>query len=204
MSPASSLKSNLRKTVLARRDALDEASRIEMSLRAAENALKLAALSPDIMQPGTIISGFLPIRSEIDARPLLSGLASRGARLCLPVVTSRTAIEFREFVRDAPLVPSGFGTVGPGDDSQAVDPQILILPLSVFDRRGGRIGYGAGYYDRAIARLTESAQAPLLIGLGFALQEVDHVPMETHDVPMHAIVTEIGTLQFDGQDARKL
>ncbi len=204
MPSAIELKSYLRNSVLARRDALEDALRIELSLQAAHCAVASGPLSPGSLQPGTIVSGFLPIRSEIDPRPLLFDLAQRRARLCLPVVVSDTKIEFREFLRDAPLVPGKFGTLVPGDGAQRLDPQIVILPLSVFDRKGGRIGYGAGYYDRAIARLISKGRPPCVIGLGFSMQEVDSVPMEPHDKPMDAMVTELGFCRFDGQGASKL
>ena len=197
MHPAAALKSKLRKATLAGRDAMDEAFRIELSLHAAQHALESGPLSPGQLTAGTIISGFLPIRSEIDPRPLLFGLAQRGARLCLPVVTSKTKIEFREFVRDAPLLASGFGTIGPDENAKVLDPKIMIVPLSVFDDRGGRIGYGAGYYDRAIAKLIDQDISPRLIGMGFGLQEADSVPMEPHDHFLHDVVTETGYRQFN-------
>ena len=125
------IKSALRNDVLARRNRLTEGDRIEMSLRAAEFGVKAPQLSTDNLLPGTVVSGFLPIRSEIDPRPLMFALAKRGARLCVPVVKSKTIIEFRELVRDAPLVESGFGTLGPDDSACVLDPHIMIVPLSV-------------------------------------------------------------------------
>jgi 5-formyltetrahydrofolate cyclo-ligase len=71
-----------------------------------------------------------------------------------------------------------------------MDPAVMLVPLSAFDGRGHRIGYGAGHYDRAIARLIDKGVAPRLIGLGFSCQEVDSVPAEPHDRPLDAILTE--------------
>jgi 5-formyltetrahydrofolate cyclo-ligase len=184
------LKAQLRQQVLARRDALDEVDRIEMSLQAAHHGLSAKAFDCQTFLPGTIVSGFFPIRSEIDPRPLLFELAARGARLCLPAVKSKTIIEFRELSRDSTLMSCGFGTVGPDLSAAVLDPQILIMPLSVFDGRGGRIGYGAGYYDRAIERLVGKAAAPQLLGMAFSLQEVDRVPMAAHDRFLGGIITE--------------
>ena len=72
----------------------------------------------------------------------------------------------------------------------------MLVPLSAFDARGHRIGYGAGHYDRAIARLIENGVAPRLIGLGFNCQRVDHVPDEAHDIILEAIITETGLHSF--------
>ena len=178
-------KARLRDEVLGRRDALEAMQRIELSLKAAE--IGAAHLK---IEPGMVVSGFFPIRSEIDARPLMEIVRQRGARLCLPVVLDKTTIVFRELVRGAELVPTGFGTSGPGEDAPALDPQLLIMPLSVFDRTGGRIGYGAGHYDRAIARLLAKGMTPRLEGLAFSCQEVEAVPVEDHDQPLNAIITE--------------
>lgn len=186
-------KTRLRARVLAERDRLDPEQRIEMSIRAAEGGAEHI-----VFEPGTVISAFLPIRSEIDARPLIDMLARRGARICLPVVIDRTTIAFRELVRGAGLVDTGFGTSGPGPDAAVLDPQILVMPLSVFDASGGRIGYGAGHYDRAIARLMAKGMDPLKVGFAFSMQEVESVPVEDHDMPMHAIITEKGYRRFQG------
>ncbi|NKB50907.1 MAG: 5-formyltetrahydrofolate cyclo-ligase [Rhizobiaceae bacterium] len=184
------IKSALRNDVLARRNRLTEGDRIEMSLRAAEFGVKAPQLSTDNLLPGTVVSGFLPIRSEIDPRPLMAELARRGARLCLPVVTSKTDLEFRQMVRGAPLVESAFGTIGPDEHATVLDPQILLMPLSVFDGRGGRIGYGGGFYDRAIKNLLDKNIEVDLLGMGFSIQEVADVPMEKHDQFLHGIITE--------------
>jgi 5-formyltetrahydrofolate cyclo-ligase len=179
-------KQRLRTQVLARRDALTVEERIEGSLA-------LTAYAGNIDVPaGGIVSGFSPIRSEIDIRPLMAELREAGSRLCLPAILDRTTIVFRELVRGAALIDTGFGTVGPGPDAAELAPDVMLVPLAAFDRGGYRIGYGAGHYDRAIARLHDRGLRPLLIGVGFDLQEVDAVPREAHDVAMHAILTPSG------------
>ena len=180
------IKDKLRRQVLQRRDALTTEERIEGSL-----ALQAYAGGIDV-PAGGIVSGFSPIRSEIDIRPLMSELREAGSRLCLPAILDRTTIVFRELVRGAALIDTGFGTVGPGPDAAELAPDVMLVPLAAFDRRGYRIGYGAGHYDRAIARLHEKGRRPLLVGVGFDLQEIDAVPAEPHDVAMHAILTPSG------------
>ena len=180
-------KSELRSQKLKLRDATDPAERIEKSLAAAN----FGAQNIDF-EPGTIVSGFFPIRSEIDPRPLMDDFRSRGARLCLPVVLDKTTIVFRELVRGVELVDTGFGTRGPGEDAEILDPSLLIMPLSVFDHRGGRIGYGAGHYDRAIAKIMQKGIEPTLIGMAFDCQHEESVPVEPHDQPLNAMLTESG------------
>ncbi|NBB48884.1 5-formyltetrahydrofolate cyclo-ligase [Rhizobium sp. CRIBSB] len=185
------LKALIRKERLAERDRLDPALRLEHGLGMAEHAGDAIAIAH-----GTIVSGFFPIRSEADIRPLMARLKARGARLCLPVVIDRETIVFRELVAGAELVDTGFGTRGPGPDAAVVDPDLLLVPLSAFDGQGNRIGYGAGHYDRAIARLREKGRHPRLIGIAFDCQEVAEVPNEAHDVRLEAVLTESGLRTF--------
>src|SRR5690606_20077543 len=98
------LKKQLRLEALARRDALP----VEWSI---EKSLAMAAVADELaIDPGTVVSGFWPIRSEVDVRPLMYVLMDRGARLCLPAIIDKTPIVFRELVRGAPMVDMGFGT----------------------------------------------------------------------------------------------
>jgi 5-formyltetrahydrofolate cyclo-ligase len=185
------MKAEMRAERLALRDAIPADTRIENSLAMADHAGEAIAFAP-----GTIISGFLPIRSEADIRPLMARLQARGARLCVPAILDRQTIVFRELLREAPLVSTGFGTSGPGPDAAVLDPEIMLVPLSAFDARGHRIGYGAGHYDRAIDRLKQKGMHPKLIGIAFDCQEVAHVPDEPHDVSLDAILTESGLRFF--------
>jgi 5-formyltetrahydrofolate cyclo-ligase len=185
------LKANLRKERLALRDQINPAIRLELSLGMADLAGEMIAV-----EPGMIVSGFFPIRSEADIRPLMARLKARGARLCLPVVMDKETIVFRELVAGAELVDTGFGTRGPGPEATVLDPDLLLVPLSAFDAKGNRIGYGAGHYDRAIARLREKGRNPRLIGIAFDCQEVAEVPDEAHDVRLEAVLTESGLRTF--------
>ena len=180
-------KSQLRRKTLSARDALGEEARIEASLRIQD----IGAAEIDV-QPGEIVSGFWPIRSEVDVRPLMFTLREKGARLCLPVILDKTAIVFRELVRGADMVDTGFGTFGPGPEADVLDPETMLVPLAAFDRTGHRIGYGAGHYDRAIADLHKRGLQPRLFGVAFDIQEVDAVPYEAHDVALSAVLTERG------------
>lgn len=185
------LKKELRKQALARRDALDPFWRVEASLEMAE-----IAKSGIAFEAGAIVSGFWPIRSEVDVRPLMFALRENGARLCLPAILDKETIVFRELVRGAPLVDMGFGTAGPGEEAAVLDPSIMLVPLAAFNSRGHRIGYGAGHYDRAIARLLAKGMPPRLIGVAFTCQEVPRVPEEWHDVIIPELLTESGLRRF--------
>lgn len=187
-------KAQLRVERLALRDALSVEERAAKSLAMAEHGARDLSFAA-----GTVLSGFMPIRSEADTKPLMEALRSKGARMCLPVILDRETIAFREFVRGAELVKTGFGTMGPDEDAAVLDPQILLVPLSAFDAKGNRIGYGAGHYDRAIAKLHAKELNPMLVGIAFDCQEVPSVPAEAHDVALDAVLTESGLRSFSNR-----
>jgi 5-formyltetrahydrofolate cyclo-ligase len=146
--PINELKAELRKSALARREALpaDE--------RQAAAAAIAARPFPLPVAPGAIVSGFFPLKSEINPLLLMRKLADAGARLALPVVAGRgKPLIMRAYAFGQELNSGVWGIREPKDDAPEVDPDILIVPLAGFDRRGNRIGYGAGYYDMTINRL---------------------------------------------------
>ena len=146
--PIDELKADLRKTAFARRDALPPAER-----QAAAEAIA-ARPFPLPIAPGIIVSGFSPLKTEINPLPLMRKLAAAGARLALPVVAGRgKPLIMRAYAFGQPLNEGVWGIREPKPDAPEVDPDILIVPLAAFDRRGHRIGYGAGYYDMTINRL---------------------------------------------------
>ncbi|MEL7228834.1 MAG: 5-formyltetrahydrofolate cyclo-ligase [Pseudomonadota bacterium] len=185
-------KAALRREKLKLRNGLAEEMRIAAAFDLADRA---KAVFEDDFMPGTIVAGYHPIRSELDPRPLMAVLADLGARLCLPVVTGETTMEFRELLRGGTLSDSGFGTIGPDETAAVMDPEVLLMPLSVFDAKGGRIGYGAGFYDRAIEKLENKGQEPTLIGIAFDEQQADFVPMERHDRRLGTILTPTRTIK---------
>jgi 5-formyltetrahydrofolate cyclo-ligase len=135
--------------------------------------------------PGTIVAGFWPIGTEIDIRPLLDSLHARGHAIVLPWTPSRGhPLIFRRWVPGAPMRRGRFGTFAP--QGEEMRPAWLFVPLLAFDRRGHRLGYGGGFYDRTLAGLPGA----VAIGCGFAAQEMAEVPTGPHDVPLSGIATE--------------
>ncbi|MBE3639904.1 5-formyltetrahydrofolate cyclo-ligase [Mangrovicoccus sp. HB182678] len=142
---------------------------------------------------GQIVAGYAPIGTEIDPLPALAPLAATH-RLCLPVTHGRgRPLSFRAWVPGQALGPAGFGTSAPLEAPELV-PRVLVVPLLAFDRLGGRMGYGAGHYDRTLAMLR--ARGPVQAwGLAYAAQEFDALPQEPTDQPLDGIVTEQGVLR---------
>jgi 5-formyltetrahydrofolate cyclo-ligase len=186
----SQLKAELRRAGQAHRDALPA----EMRKAAAETIA--ARPFPLGIAPGTIVSGFMPLKSEINPLPLLRKLADGGAALALPVVAGRgKPLIMRSWQWGEPLVAGVWGIREPAPEAPTVDPDILLVPLLAFDRNGHRIGYGAGYYDLTIARLR--AKKPIVaVGIAFAAQEVETVPITASDAPLDLVLTENETIDL--------
>lgn len=175
-------KADLRALGLAHRAQMTEEERREASQAA------VARLRPLILG-GETVSLFWPMRDEIDPRGVIDDIHAIGGQIALPVVENRHMF-FRRFTGESCLEAGVFGTRHPNPAEPALDPDFIIAPLAAFDRNGGRIGYGAGYYDHAIDDLRKRGHRPRIAGIGFACQEVKDVPLEPHDVRLQMIATE--------------
>lgn len=146
---------------------------------------------------GAVVSGYLPIRTEIDPLPLMTALTARGHRVVVPVIEGNgLPLRFREWRPGVAMVPGPFGTELPAEGDW-LDPEVLVAPLVAFDAGCWRLGYGGGFYDRTIARL--SAQRPTLaVGLAFAGQEVAEIPRDATDRRLDAVATEAGLRRPEG------
>lgn len=179
-----SAKSDLRKVALAQRDALPAAQRMAAAETIAARAFPVA------VAPNTIVSGYMPMGSELDPRPLMRKLAEAGASLALPVVVGRgVPLLMRGYAFGDALVKGVWNIRVPPPEAPEVEPDVLLVPLLAFDRNGNRLGYGAGYYDMTIAALRAKKRV-VAVGIAFAAQEVDTVPTTPRDVRLDLVLTE--------------
>lgn len=140
--------------------------------------------------PNQKIGCVWPLPGEADLRPVCHDLHQLGRHVLLPETTPRAQpLVFREWSPTVPMVSGLFSTLHP--EGPIAVPDILLVPLLAFDRRGARLGYGGGYYDRTLAVLKCPA-----IGFAFAWQEVDVVPTGPYDWPLDRIVTDRDILTF--------
>lgn len=179
-----SLKDDLRAAALARRGALSAEARIDAAQSIAAPTL------PVELPPGAVVAGYSPINNEIDPFPLMRALAGKGAALALPVIIARDhALIFRAWQVADNLVRGQYGIFEPSSDAAEVEPDIVLVPLAAFDRAGHRIGYGRGYYDRTLQNLRASKKITV-IGVAFAVQEIENVPRLPHDEQLDCVLTE--------------
>lgn len=140
------------------------------------------------------VCGYWPIRTEADSRPALEALASQGTQTGLPAVQGQELV-FRLWRPGEPTAPGAYGIPEPLAQSPPVRPAALIVPLLTFDYAGHRLGYGGGFYDRALRALR--AQGPILaIGLAFEAQKTDLLPAEPGDEALDVVVTELRIREF--------
>ena len=156
--------------------------------------LFLNALHPPA---GAIISGYWPMRDELDPRPLLLALHERCYRIALPVVGKQAQpLTFRHWTPDLVLQEGRFATMAPPETSEVLRPDWLLVPLLAFDRGGYRLGYGGGFYDRTLAGMAADGHRVVSVGLAYAAQEEKpFLPHEPFDRPLDYIVSECEVLR---------
>jgi 5-formyltetrahydrofolate cyclo-ligase len=185
-------KANLRVTAQARRDALPSEAR-----QAAAGAIAVRAF-PLKIAPGAVVSGFMPLKSEINPLPLMQKLSAAGARLALPRIVGRgSPLSMRVWEFGADLDHGQWGIREPKAGAPEVDPDVLLVPLLAFDRAGNRLGYGAGYYDLTIKRL-RTLKPVTAVGIAFAMQEVPKVPTTPRDERLDLVLTECEVIDLRG------
>jgi 5-formyltetrahydrofolate cyclo-ligase len=185
-------KAALRREATARRDALPADVR-----QAAAEAIA-ARQFPLPMAPGMIVSGFMPMKTEINPLPLMRKFGEAGTALALPVVAGRgKPLIMRAWLWGEPLGSGVWGIREPKPEAAQVDPDILLVPLLSFDRAGYRLGYGGGYYDLTIAGL-RARKAVMAVGIAFSAQEVPKVPTTPRDVRLDLVLTEREVIDLRG------
>lgn len=162
---------------------------------AAASARVCEALVPAI-PPAAIVAGYERFRGELDIRPAMLILGERGHTLCLPVIEAPDKpLFFRRWRAEDVLEQGRYGIPIPPAGAPVFRPHVIVVPLVAFDRAGHRLGYGAGYYDRTIARLREAGEPLLVIGVGYSQQEVERIPVGPHDQKLDIMITEKETIR---------
>ena len=163
-------------------------------------AAALARFAPDIaaLAGRGAVSCFSTFGDELDTHPLIAALVRRGCRLALPVVVKRgEPLVFRRWKPGDEMGRGHFGIREPLPSAPEELPTVFLVPLLAFDRRGYRIGYGGGFYDRSLAR-ARAERKVVAIGLAYATQEVGIVPRDRYDQPVDFVLTERGPIICTG------
>ena len=186
MNALSDLKSAARQAGFARR----KAAKLPENDAAAVAAL-LAAVLPF---KGHVLAGYMPIKTEADPLPVMAAMAAFGP-VCVPVIEAEGApLKFRQWEPGCEMIDGPFGAQIPKAGVWR-RPEVVIVPLVAFDARGGRLGYGGGFYDRTLEILRAEGKV-VAYGYAFAAQEADDLPLVPTDQPLDGIVTQDGLARF--------
>jgi 5-formyltetrahydrofolate cyclo-ligase len=185
------LKTSIRQILRQRKEAMIPEDRLEKSKRICHHLMRL-------IRNGETVMVYTSKEKEVNMIPTISTLFERGNPVIVPIIVKDDISLRLSYLRDfSVLVPSTFGVPEPiGNEILATGKNVdtIILPMLGFDRTGGRIGYGAGYYDRFLAK----NQNVRKIGIAFACQEYDNLPADENDIPMDSVITEEGIVYSRG------
>lgn len=147
-----------------------------------------------LLQPGTVVSGYWPLRGEPDLRPWLGTLHEQGLICVLPVVVEKGApLRFRRWFPGCAM-EKGFWNIPVPADHEEFVPQLLTAPVVGFDSQCYRLGYGGGYFDRTLAELAAAGRRWNVQGVGYESARLASIQPLPHDMRLHGIVTEAGIL----------
>jgi 5-formyltetrahydrofolate cyclo-ligase len=185
-------KNRVRQEMRERREAMTPAERYEKSARICRH---IAGLISD----GQTVMCYSAKELEVNTTPIIKFLFRRGNPVVVPIIVREDTSLRLSYLRDlSVLVPSTFGVPEPIGNEIPAEPRdihTILLPMLGFDRKGGRLGYGAGYYDRFLAKNSRIRK----IGIAFSCQEAERLPVEESDIHMNCIVTEEGMVYSDGR-----
>ena len=180
------LKSKLRKEILKVRQKFNTKN-IQLNFNQIIKILKKEKIS------GKIIGGYYPVNFEIDDLALLRKLKKNKFKISLPVIKKNFQMDFYSWSFSEPLKINRYGIPEP-EAKNIVYPDVLLIPLVAFDKNLNRLGYGGGYYDRLIEKLSKKKNI-IKIGLAFSIQEIDKVPTNMYDQKLDYIVTNKHTIK---------
>lgn len=192
MSPLREKKNSIREILRRKKDAMRPEERLEKSRSICRHLMEILGKNETVMV-------YTSKEKEVNTEPLIQALFAQGNPVVVPIIVKEDVSLRLSYLRDfSVLVPSTFGVPEPIGNEIPANPDdidTIILPMLGFDRAGGRIGYGAGYYDRFLSGNRNLRK----VGIAFACQETEDLPLEENDVRMDSVVTEDGVVYPDGR-----
>jgi 5-formyltetrahydrofolate cyclo-ligase len=186
------LKNSVRQILRQKRESMTTGERLEKSRTICSYVMNL-------IQDNKAVMVYSSKEMEVNTLPIIKNLFKRGIPVVVPIIVRQDISLRLSYLRDlSVLVPSTFGVSEPiGNEipAQAGDIHTIILPMLGFDRNGGRLGYGAGYYDRFLAKNHQIRK----IGIAFGCQDAENLPVDENDIHMNYIITEDGIVFSDGR-----
>ena len=141
-----------------------------------------------------IIAGYYPSNYEVNILKFLQNATIKKFKIVLPVIRPSGKMSFKSWVFEEPLYVSKFGTLEPKNSNKKVIPNLIMLPLVAFDNQLNRIGYGKGYYDRILQKISKIKKKTIFLGIAYSFQKCRKIPVNKHDFKLDYIFTERGII----------
>ena len=141
-----------------------------------------------------IIAGYYPSNYEVDIINFLEKAAKKKFKIALPVIRSSSTISFKSWIFKEPLYVNKFGMLEPKDTKKEIIPDLIMVPLVAFDGQLNRIGYGKGYYDRCLQKISKTKKKTISLGIAYSFQKCSSIPVNKHDFKLDYIFTERGII----------
>ena len=141
-----------------------------------------------------IIAGYYPSNYEVNILDFLKNASKKNFKIALPVTRSSGRMSFKSWVFKEPLYVSTFGILEPKNLNKEAIPDLIMVPLLAFDNKLNRIGYGKGYYDRSLQKISKLKKKKIFLGIAYAFQKCRRVPVNKHDFKLDYIFTEQGII----------
>ena len=140
------------------------------------------------------IGGYYPSNYEVNILKFLEEASKKRFRITLPVIKSSNKMSFKSWVFKDPLYVNQFGILEPKNSKRKIIPDLIMVPLVAFDKRLNRIGYGKGYYDRSLRKISKIKKNVISLGIAYSFQKCKKIPVNNHDFKLDYIFTEKGII----------
>ena len=137
-----------------------------------------------------IIAGYYPSNYEMDILHFIQNAIKKKFKIVLPVIKSSGKMSFKSWIFKEPLYVSKFGTLEPKNSNEEIIPDLIMVPLVAFDNQLNRIGYGKGYYDRILKKISKIKKKTIFLGIAYSFQKCRKIPVNKHDFKLDYIFTE--------------
>tara|TARA_Y100000310_G_scaffold100196_1_gene98056 strand:+ start:31 stop:600 length:570 start_codon:yes stop_codon:yes gene_type:complete len=141
-----------------------------------------------------IIAGYYPSNYEVNILNFLKNATKKKFRIVLPVIRSSGKMSFKSWIFKEPLYVSAFGTLEPKSSNREIIPDLIMVPIIAFDSQLNRIGYGKGYYDRILQKISKIKKKTIFLGIAYSFQKCRKIPVNKHDFRLDYIFTERGII----------
>ena len=141
------------------------------------------------------IGGYYPSNYEVNILKFLENASKKKFRITLPVIKSSNKMSFQSWVFKEPLYVNQFGILEPKNSKRKIIPDLIMVPLVAFDNCLNRIGYGKGYYDRSLRKISKIKKNAISLGIAYSFQKCKKIPVNNHDFKLDYIFTEKGIIK---------